>query len=73
VQDLNRYVAIADEFPNDASQKIKAGGLLHDRKVSRIITPGTLIDENFMDPYRHNFVLAIYTGDALSKREVSVN
>ena len=60
VQDLNRYVAIAEEFPNDPSGKVKAGGLMHDRKVSRIITPGTLIDENFIDPYTNNYVLAIH-------------
>lgn len=60
MQDFNRYVAIAEEFPNDASSKIKAGGLMHDRKVSRIITPGTLIDENFMDPFTNNYVLAIH-------------
>jgi DNA mismatch repair ATPase MutS len=61
VQDLNRYVAIAEEFPNDPSDKVKAGGLMHDRRVSRIITPGTLIDENFMDPFSNNYVLAINT------------
>jgi len=53
-------VAIAEEFPNDASGKIKAGGLMHDRRVTRIITPGTLIDENFMDPFSNNYVLAIH-------------
>ncbi|RDW85017.1 hypothetical protein BP6252_02607 [Coleophoma cylindrospora] len=63
VQDLNRYVAIAEEFPNDASAKIKAGGLMHDRRVSRVITPGTLIDENFMDPFTNNYVLAIHVSD----------
>ncbi|VUC28401.1 unnamed protein product [Clonostachys rosea] len=60
VQDLSRYVAIAEEFPNDASEKIKSGGLMHDRRVARIITPGTLIDENFIDPYANNYVLAIH-------------
>jgi DNA mismatch repair ATPase MutS len=60
VQDFNRYVAIAEEFPNDPSAKVKAGGLMHDRKVSRIITPGTLIDENFMDPFTNNYVLTIH-------------
>ncbi|TAQ89802.1 hypothetical protein B7494_g1898 [Chlorociboria aeruginascens] len=60
VQDFNRYVAIAEEFPNDVSGKVKAGGLLHDRRVSRIITPGTLIDENFMDPFSNNYVLSIH-------------
>ncbi|KAF7559782.1 hypothetical protein G7046_g4371 [Stylonectria norvegica] len=62
VQDLNRYVAIADEFPNTAADRVKSGGLLHDRRVSRIITPGTLIDENFMDPYSNNYVMAIHIG-----------
>ncbi|WYZ34786.1 hypothetical protein EsH8_I_001062 [Colletotrichum jinshuiense] len=60
VQDLNRYVAIAEEFPNNAPEKVKSGGLLHDRRVARIITPGTLIDENFMDPYANNYVLAVH-------------
>ncbi|KAH8591309.1 muts domain V [Bisporella sp. PMI_857] len=60
VQDHNRYVAIAEEFPNDPSEKIKSGGLMHDRRVSRIVTPGTLIDENFMDPFSNNYVLAIH-------------
>lgn len=61
MQDLNRYVAIAEEFANDASTKVKSGGLLHDRKVSRIVTPGTLIDENFIDPLANNYVLAIHS------------
>ncbi|KAI6779621.1 uncharacterized protein J7T54_008239 [Emericellopsis cladophorae] len=63
VQDLSRYVAIAEEFPNDAPEKVKSGGLMHDRRVSRIITPGTLIDENFMDPYSNNYVMAIHIGE----------
>lgn len=33
---------------------------MHDRKVTRIITPGTLIDENFMDPFTNNYVLAVH-------------
>ena len=36
---------------------------MHDRRVSRIITPGTLIDENFMDPFTNNYVLAIHIED----------
>ncbi|KAJ3496123.1 hypothetical protein NLG97_g2887 [Lecanicillium saksenae] len=60
VQDLNRYVAVAEEFPNNAEEKIRSGGLMHDRRVARIITPGTLIDENFIDPYANNYVMAIH-------------
>ncbi|KAF4622722.1 hypothetical protein G7Y89_g14305 [Cudoniella acicularis] len=64
VQDLSRYVAIAEEFRNDASGKVKAGGLMNDRRVSRIVTPGTLIDENFMDPFTNNYVLAVHVEES---------
>ncbi|CAK7568265.1 MAG: MutS protein 1 [Sporothrix epigloea] len=60
VHDLNRYVAIAEEFPNSPAEKVRSGGLMHDRRVARIVTPGTLIDENFMDPYTNNYVMAIH-------------
>ena len=33
---------------------------MFDRKITRIITPGTLIDEKFMDPYENNFLLALH-------------
>ena len=59
MQDLNKHVAISEEFPNDASAKIKSGGLLFDRRVTRVVTSGTLVDEKFMDPYYNNFLLAI--------------
>lgn len=60
VQDLNEFVAISEEFANDASGTVKSGGLLFNRRVTRTITPGTLIDEKFMDPYENNFLLALY-------------
>ena len=63
VEDLNRHVAVAEEFPNDPSEKVKSGGLLHHRRVARIITPGTLIDENFMNPFVNNYVMAVYLAD----------
>lgn len=62
MQDLNKYVAISEEFANNLSDRIKSGGLLFDRKVTRVITPGTLIDEKFMDPFDNNFLLAIHSG-----------
>lgn len=74
VQDLNKYVAISEEFANDAEDKSRSGGLLFDRKVARIITPGTLIDEKFMDPCQNNFLLAIYVNmDALGKPATQQN
>ena len=60
VMDLNKYVAIAEEFPNDAASKVRAGGLLHDRRVARVVTPGTLIDEGFLEGGSDNFVLAVH-------------
>ena len=60
VQDMNERVAIAEEFPHSLSSKVKNGGTAYDRRVTRVITPGTLIDENFMDPYENNFLLAIH-------------
>lgn len=60
VQDLHEFVAISEEFANNASATVKSGGLLFDRKVTRTITPGTLIDEKFMDPYENNFLLALH-------------
>ncbi|KAL1958030.1 hypothetical protein VTO42DRAFT_5242 [Malbranchea cinnamomea] len=60
VMDLRKYVAISEEFVNDSVEKVKSGGLMFDRKVSRIVTPGTLIDEKFMDPSENNFLLAVH-------------
>lgn len=73
VQDLNEFVAISEEFANDAVGTVKSGGLLFDRRVTRTITPGTLIDEKFMDPYENNFLLALYPlepGESLHLSEV---
>lgn len=52
VQDLQEHVALCEEIRRDSSDTI-------DRRVTRIITPGTLIDEKFMDPLENNFLLAI--------------
>ena len=59
VQEFNESVAISEEFANNVSGKVKSGGLLFDRRITRIITPGTLIDEKFMDPYENNYLLAL--------------
>lgn len=60
VQDLKKHVAISEEFANDAAGQVKSGGLLFDRRVTRVITPGTLIDEKFLDPWDNNFLLSIH-------------
>jgi DNA mismatch repair ATPase MutS len=61
VDEHDRTVAVSEEFANNATQKTRSGGLLFDRQVARVITPGTLVDEKFMDPQRNNFLLALHT------------
>ena len=56
-------MAISEEFANTFTGRVKSGGLLFDRKITRIVTPGTLIDEKFMDPYENNFLLAVHAAD----------
>lgn len=60
VQGLNKKVAIIEEIRNSAADQVKTGGLLYTRRVSRVITAGTLVDENFMDPYENNFLLSVH-------------
>ncbi len=67
VQDLNKYVAISEEFPANVTGKVKSGGLLFDRRVARVVTPGTLIDEKFIDPYQNNFLLALHVNSKESE------
>ncbi|KKY25138.1 putative dna mismatch repair protein msh1 [Phaeomoniella chlamydospora] len=60
VQELNKNVAISEEYPIPPSRKATSGGLLFDRIVKRVVTPGTLIDESFLDPLRNNYLLAFH-------------
>jgi len=71
VQDLNKSVAISEEFAIDPAERVKAGGLLFDRRVVRIVTPGTLIDEEFIDPWDHNFLLSIHIDSSILPNETS--
>ncbi|CAN9376882.1 unnamed protein product [Alternaria alternata] len=72
VQDLNKHVAISDEFLNDAPTKAK-GESQYTRRVSRIVTPGTLIDEHFMDPWENNYLLSIHVSPEVITQEEVVN
>ena len=51
VQTHHRRVALCEEFK-------RVDGTF-ERRVTRIVTPGTLIDEAFLNPYENNYVLAI--------------
>jgi DNA mismatch repair ATPase MutS len=68
---LNKHVAISDEFLNDATSKAK-GEPQYTRRVSRIVTPGTLIDEHFMDPWQNNYLLSIHVNPEVLDKEKAV-
>jgi DNA mismatch repair ATPase MutS len=55
VQQHNRFVAMCEEFPRFSDKGIKE----FDRRVVRVITPGSLIDEPFLNPFENNYLLAI--------------
>ncbi|KZT74786.1 hypothetical protein DAEQUDRAFT_742256 [Daedalea quercina L-15889] len=55
VQNQKRFVAMCEEFPRNPKLGAKGG---FDRRVVRIVTPGTLIDEPFLNPYENNYLLA---------------
>ena len=56
VEQHKRFVAMCEEFPRHPSSNAKDGLV---RRVVRVITPGTLIDESFLNPYENNYLLAI--------------
>ena len=56
VQQNKRFVAMCEEFSRPHSPDSKVG---FDRRVVRVITPGTLIDEPFLNQYENNYLLAI--------------
>ncbi|KAF9535820.1 MutS2 protein [Crepidotus variabilis] len=60
VQQEQRSVAMCEEFQRYGSDGIRE----FDRRVSRIVTPGTLIDESFINPFDNNYLLAISSPDA---------
>lgn len=60
VQDHGRLVAICEEF------KLQGDEAPFQRRVTRVVSPGTLIDERFLDPFRNNFILAITENEGSS-------
>ncbi len=67
VQDLNVGVAIVEQFKNETGidnevQKVT-------RRLTRIITPGTLVDEVFLNEQENNYLLSVDFPDTAFKRE----
>ncbi|WBW73675.1 mitochondrial MutS protein Msh1 [Schizosaccharomyces osmophilus] len=63
VEDLKRCVALSEEVLRPADDFSSKN--MYTRFVARVITPGTLIDENFMDPFQSNYVMSIISQDAV--------
>jgi DNA mismatch repair ATPase MutS len=61
-----RFVAMCEEFPRPPSFSAKDG---FDRRVVRVITPGTLVDESFLNPYENNYLLAVSPSDSASRND----
>lgn len=54
VHDLQLNVAIVDQYDH-----IRSDTDLKHRKISRIVSPGTLVDESFMNYSKNNYLVAI--------------
>jgi DNA mismatch repair ATPase MutS len=74
VEEEERYVAICEEYPFSVEPKAgknpfqaerNAPGLLWERKIARIITPGTLIDEGWIEGGENHFLLAVEAEDGM--------
>lgn len=57
VQDHGMLVAICEEFQQPTAAE--NASVAFDRRVTRVVSPGTLIDERFLDPFTHNYILAV--------------
>lgn len=57
VQTHKKLVAMCEEFRQ--SPEIGTTKPTFERRVVRIVTPGTLIDESFLNPYENNYLLSI--------------
>jgi DNA mismatch repair ATPase MutS len=58
VQQNYRFVALCEEFARPVPPGARPS---YDRRVVRIVTPGTLIDESFINHQESNYILAIST------------
>lgn len=58
VKDHGKQVAISEQVFMTSDEA--GSGLKFDRKVTRIVSAGTLIDEDFLDPNESNYLLAVH-------------
>lgn len=67
VQEMNRGVVVVEQFRKEV--EVSNDPLQVGRRVSRIITPGTLVDELFLDEHTNNFLLAVKFPEKVFARE----
>ncbi|KAG5439877.1 hypothetical protein PCANB_000159 [Pneumocystis canis] len=67
VEEIGEYVAISEEYRRTDHNQIHKN--MYERRISRVITPGTLIDEKFINLHINNFLLAIYIHPEEKKEE----
>lgn len=66
VQQNHRFVALCEEFARPVPPESKPS---YDRRVVRIVTTGTLIDEPFLNHYENNYLMAISPAASSSSTE----
>lgn len=66
VQENGKGVVLTDQFKADLVAENDPNRI--SRRVTRIISPGTLIDEEFMNPQKNNYLLYISFPDTSSKK-----
>lgn len=64
VKEHHRSVALCEEFPININMRDMTIKQEFKRRVTRIVTPGTLIDESFLDTNDCNYLLAISIAQA---------
>ena len=67
VQQNHRFVALCEEFARPVPPGTKPS---YDRRVVRIVTPGTLIDEPFLNHYENNYLMAISPAASSSQQSM---
>ncbi|KAG2077084.1 hypothetical protein BDR04DRAFT_1125514 [Suillus decipiens] len=68
VQHNKRFVAMCEEFPRYAAPGQKPE---FDRRVVRVITPGTLIDEPFINQFENNYLLSISADGTIEEMDAT--
>ncbi|KAG1885681.1 muts domain V-domain-containing protein [Suillus subluteus] len=68
VQHNKRFVAMCEEFPRYSASGQKPE---FDRRVVRVITPGTLIDEPFINQFENNYLLSISANGTMEEMDAT--